>query len=364
MIPGGRPLRNLSSHWLEVAVVSLAAAVAMALLSTSLVGSWMFRSTLVYSLIYATAMGALSGVVLPPLVHRLPLTGGGRWLVLVGVILVIAVGATLAAGLAIAALGLSPSTSFWDRFRADLPIVALLGVVVGASMSLHGQLRSRLEAATLEIRTRELEQERTRKLALEARLSSLESRLRPHFLFNTLNAVTALVYEDPARAERTVERLAALLRFSLDAGQRGTVPIADELKIVVDYLEIEKARLGERLSYVVDADPDVDGCAVPPLSVQTVVENSVKHAVAPRRSGGRIRVETRAEGPRAIVSVWDDGPGFTLDAATPGHGLENLQSRLAVRFGANATLTVARRDGGTMVTISLPRLPIEQTLTA
>jgi two-component system, LytTR family, sensor histidine kinase AlgZ len=363
MSASDRPLRDISWHWLKVGVVSLAAALAVALLSTSLVGSWIFGSTLVYSLIYATVMGLLCGFVLRPLVHRLPGTGGGRWLALIGVLVVLAVVGTLAAGLVIAAVRLPPYTPFWGRFWADLPIVALVGVVVGSSMSLYGQLRSQLDAATLELRTRELEQERTRKLALEARLSSLESRLRPHFLFNTLNAITALVHEDPARAERTVERLAALLRFSLDAGQRGAVPMADELKIVIDYLEIEKARLGERLAYVVDADPDIDTCTVPPLSVQTLVENSVKHAIAPRRTGGRIRVVTRAEGPRAVVSVWDDGPGFTLDAMTPGHGLENLQSRLAVRFGAHAALTVAPRDGGTVVTMTLPRVPIEQTLT-
>ena len=363
MIPTDRPLKDLIGHWLEVAAASLAAAFAVALLSTSLVGSWVFSTTLGYSLVYATVMGTLCGLVLRPVVHRLPQTGGGRWLALLGVLLVLAVVGTLVAGVVIVAVRLPSSTPFWARFWADLPIVALVGVVVGSSMSLYGQLRSQLEAATLELRTRELEQERTRKLALEARLSSLESRLHPHFLFNTLNAITALVHEDPARAERTVERLAALLRFSLDAGQRGAVSVADELKIVIDYLEIEKARLGERLAYVVDADPDVDACAVPPLAVQTVVENSVKHAIAPRRAGGRIRVMTRAEGARAVVSVWDDGPGFTLDRIAPGHGLENLQSRLAVRFGGNAALTVASRDGDTVVTVSLPRVPIEQPLT-
>ena len=362
MTPGDRRLRDVTGHWLEVAVASVAAAFAVAFLSSSLVGSWMFASTLAYSLIYATVMGTLCGLVLRPVVHRLP-QGGGRWVALLGVLLVLAVVGTLIAGLVISAFRLPPYTPFWARFWADLPIVALVGVVVGSSMSLYGQLRSQLEAATLELRTRELEQERTRKLALEARLSSLESRLRPHFLFNTLNAITALVHEDPARAERTVERLAALLRFSLDAGQRGTVSLADELKIVLDYLEIEKARLGERLSYVIDAEPDVDTCAIPPLAVQTLVENSVKHAVAPRRAGGHLRVTTHAEGPRAIVSVWDDGPGFTLDRVTPGHGLENLQSRLAVRFGGTAALTVAPRDGGTAVTISLPRVAIEHTLT-
>jgi LytS/YehU family sensor histidine kinase len=92
-----------------------------------------------------------------------------------------------------------------------------------------------------------------------------------------------------------------------------------------------------------------------PLAVQTLVENSVKHAIAPSPKGGRLRVEAATDDGRLTVGVWDDGPGFTMSAALPGHGLENLQSRLAARFGGSAALSVVRRDGGTLVTLALPR---------
>ena len=92
-----------------------------------------------------------------------------------------------------------------------------------------------------------------------------------------------------------------------------------------------------------------------PLAVQTLVENSIKHAIAPNPKGGRLRVEAAADNGRLTVGVWDDGPGFTMAAALPGHGLENLQSRLAARFGTSAALSIARRDGGTLVTMALPR---------
>ena len=95
-----------------------------------------------------------------------------------------------------------------------------------------------------------------------------------------------------------------------------------------------------------------------PLAVQTLVENSIKHAIAPRPSGGRVRVEARTDNGRVVVGVWDDGPGFQLAAAIPGHGLENLQSRLHGRFGDAATLSVGRRDGGTLVTVALPRASV------
>ena len=139
--------------------------------------------------------------------------------------------------------------------RSTLPLNALLTATIGIAMVLFEGQRDRLAAMTLDLRTRQLEHERANKMALEARLATLEARLHPHFLFNTLNAISALIREDPEEAERTVERLAALLRFSLDATQRGLVPLGDELKIVVDYLEIERTRLGERLSYALKVAP-------------------------------------------------------------------------------------------------------------
>jgi LytS/YehU family sensor histidine kinase len=246
--------------------------------------------------------------------------------------------------------------SFWRCVGDSLPINALLTMTIGAGMSLYEAQRSRLAAVTLELRTRELEHERDRKLALQARLASLESRLQPHFLFNTLNAISVLIQDDPDEAERMVERLAALLRFSLDAGARGLVPLADELKIVTDYLEIEQARLGPRLSYALDVRPDAAACEVPPLAVQTLVENSVKHAIAPRPAGGRIRVTASVEGDRLVLGVWDDGPGLAPAAMRPGHGLDSLQTRLGARFGAAGRVAIARSEGGTLATVTLPRV--------
>jgi LytS/YehU family sensor histidine kinase len=266
------------------------------------------------------------------------------------------VGTPLSCGI-IGLLGLNAARSFAACVASDVGINVVLTLVLGIGLLLYEAQRARLDMVTLEMRTRELEHDRTRKMALEARLASLESRLRPHFLFNTLNAISALIQEDPDRAERTVERLAALLRFSLDATERGAVPLAEELRIVAHYLEIEETRLGERLSFVVDVAPEVAACEVPPLAVQTLVENSIKHAIAPRPEGGRVRVSASTDGAHLAVSVWDDGPGFTAAAIRPGHGLDNLQSRLVARFGADARLTVGRDDGGTLVTVRLPRTP-------
>src|SRR5438094_3383537 len=347
-------LRSLgSSHWVRVGAASVVAAVILTALF-ALAGHSHVSITLQSALVHAAAMTTLVSLTLPRLraivAHRPAAT---RWAVKMAVLVGLALAGTAVACAVITSLGFRPD-EFWTGYRSDLSIGVLITLTLGVGMGLYDTQRHRLDAVTAALRERELEHERARKMALEARLSSLEARLQPHFMFNTLNAISALIEEDPAQAERTVERLAALLRFSLDATERGLVPLAHELKIVADYLEIERTRFGERLSYVLDVAADAAACEVPPLAVQTLVENSVKHAIAPRPQGGRIRVEADVADAQLRVRVWDDGPGFTTAAIRPGHGLDNVQGRLAARFGPAAGLTVGQRDGGAVVTLSLP----------
>ena len=355
-MPSAARVRHTRSpaYWRRVAVVGLTTAVGLTVLFTVLGRTTSAPVMLKHSLVHSAIMAGLCGALLPGLRRRIaeasPLV---QWAITIPSLLGLAiVGTALACGLIFLT---GEHEVFWAPFVFSLPINAMLTMTLGVGMSLYEAQRARLDTVTLELRTRELEAERDRKLALQARLASLESRLQPHFLFNTLNAISSLIQDDPDHAERMVERLAALLRFSLDASERGLVPLADELKIVGDYLEIERARLGTRLSFTLDVDPEAAGREIPPLTIQTLVENSVKHAIAPRPAGGRIRVVASLAGDRLVLSVWDDGPGFTAAAMRPGHGLESLQARLAARFGAAAELTIAGRDGGTLVTVTVPR---------
>ena len=345
-------------YWVRIALVIAAASIATTLLRV-LVGGSALVSTLTHGVVYSGCIGALAGLILPPIRHRTKAVGRTvEWAATLLGLLVVAVAGTFLACVILGALGYDRGLSLRRRFGASFEMNALITAIIGVAMTLYESQRARLDALTLELRTKELERERDRKMALEARLSSLEARLHPHFLFNTLNAISELIHENPERAERTVERLAVLLRAALDATGRSTVPLARELEIVGDYLEIEKTRLGERLNYGIDVAPGAGACEMLPLAVQTLVENSIKHAIAPRPSGGRVQVEASTHDGRLVVGVWDDGPGFQLSAAIPGHGLENLQSRLAGRFGDAATLSVARRDGGTLVTVALPRAAV------
>jgi sensor histidine kinase YesM len=239
-------------------------------------------------------------------------------------------------------------SGLWIDLRGNMLLCVLITLAFGLVITAFSRLRGRLDQE-------ELARERALKLASEAQLASLESRLHPHFLFNTLNSVSSLIPVDPERAERLIERMSALLRFSLDAHAHGLVPVAQEMKIVSDYLEIEQARLGPRLRFTIDSSAVLDQARVPPLSVQTLVENSVKYAIAPDRQGGEIRVRAHQANGDLHIDVADSGPGFSLETVPAGHGLDNLRNRLAMLFDGKASLRVSRLDGWTTVGMILPR---------
>jgi sensor histidine kinase YesM len=260
----------------------------------------------------------------------------------------------LAAGFLFQIFGIVPRNFYWFRFRANLPFCVVITLVIGLGMATYHTLLYKLQAATLELRTRQVEQERAYKLLAEAQLSSLESRIHPHFLFNTLNSIAALIPSNPQLAEDTVGKLASLLRFSLNANYSGLVPLSQELKIVRDYLEIEKTRFGPRLSYEISVPATLDDVKVPPLALQSLVENSVKHVVSQRSQGATIQIAGSIDSGRILLEVIDDGPGFSLDAITPEHGLGNLIAHLQLLFGADGQLEVTRENGKTIVRLSFP----------
>ncbi|HEX4945807.1 MAG TPA: histidine kinase [Blastocatellia bacterium] len=278
-----------------------------------------------------------------------------NWFLLFLTVLVSALIGFFTGGLILVALG----TCTFDEFVTSLPrslrFSLLLGLTFGIGFFLYESLRRQLEETTLELRTKQLEEERARKLAIAAQLSSLESRVRPHFLFNTLNSISALIREEPAQAERMVERLSAMLRFSLDSNQRNAVLLRDEVKIVRDYLEIEQARFGERLRFQVAVAPELGMTTVPPFALQTLVENSIKHVVSARREGGEIQVKAEADGDAVKLEVWDDGPGCAVETIPAGRGIDNLQARLYALYGDQASLEFRQQNGHSIAALTLPR---------
>lgn len=254
-----------------------------------------------------------------------------------------------------AAVGFSYFNINWATWRISL----FMGVLFGVIMFAGDSLKLKLEKTELELRTKQLSEAKAKNLATEAQLSSLESRVRPHFLFNTLNSISALIREEPEKAEKTVERLAALLRFSLDAANQKTVALREEIRVVRDYLEIEKTRFGGRLKFSLDVENVAEDSKIPPFTLQTLVENSIKHHISKRSAGGEIRVSARIEDCFLRLEVWDDGAGFDESDISENHGLDNLQSRLAAHYGETANLKIERRDQFTIVSISISATEIK-----
>jgi LytS/YehU family sensor histidine kinase len=193
-----------------------------------------------------------------------------------------------------------------------------------------------------------------------ARLEALKLQLNPHFFFNSLASVRSLISEAPARARKMVGRLARLLREALQASDKKTVPLQDELSTTRTYLELEKVRFEDRLDWTIDAGEAALQRQVPYMLVQTLVENAVKHGIGQRRAGGTIRVEASVEDEESPLRLQVANPGELGKEADPergsGTGLENARERLRLLFGEEAALTLAQSGPETVTaTAQIPR---------
>jgi two-component system sensor histidine kinase AlgZ len=230
------------------------------------------------------------------------------------------------------ALGLLEPTSLRQT------MVAVLGLAFALAMSLWLQLR----------------EQRRMPADARARLAELQSRIRPHFLFNTLNTAMALVRSDPVRAEGVLEDLCELFRVALEDGGRGTATLASEIDLARRYLAIEALRFGPRLEVQWQLDPAADSARVPWLVLQPLVENAVRHGIEPCEEGGVLRVRTRARLGRAEIVIAN-----TLAAEArpnPGHGvaLANVRERLRLLYDLDAQFDAGIDHGRFRVRIEVP----------
>ena len=305
--------------------------------------------------IYVVLIAAPAHWLLPRLRPRL--AGRGtveKWTVFVIALAAISGAGSVIGGVILFALNLEPGATLRTLLRESVKLSVLLALLVGVVHAMVILLRDRLQTTESKLQAREAQYEQALKLASEARLAALEARVHPHFLFNALNTVASLIPTAPAQAEGLVQRLSALLRFSLDAHQSGLVALHREIKIARDYLEIEQARFGSRLRFSIEMLGDVANKQVPPLSVQTLVENSVKHAVGPARDGADIRIRAVADGAGVRVEVADTGPGFSGSDLPAGHGLDTLRKRLTALFGDDDPLRITTLDNWTTVAFRAP----------
>ena len=192
--------------------------------------------------------------------------------------------------------------------------------------------------------------------AHEARLAALRGQLSPHFLFNALNTLQALIGENPALAESLMSQLGALLRRSLSHARQVTVPLEEELALVADYLSVEQQRFGSRLRLVWQVPATLPTVQVPPFCIQILAENAIKHAVSRMSRPVTVTLSVQVRGDEVEISLTDDGPGIDLSRIQASIGLSNLLLRLEQLYGGRATLQAERLEPGTRVTIRLPLL--------
>ena len=220
--------------------------------------------------------------------------------------------------------------------------------IVGVSYALGYYRESRARA----IRAAHLET----RLA-EARLKTLEAELHPHFLFNTLHAISSLVHTQPDAADRMISRLSDLLRITFSRSDAACIPLHEELEFLQKYLEIEQTRFQDRLAVDYDIDPDTLDAEVPRLILQPLVENAIKHGVAPHTGPGAISIGSRRDGERLCLVVRDNGMGLSGGARARLHGgvgLSNTRDRLECLYGADHALDFRESNPGLTVEMRLP----------
>jgi len=244
---------------------------------------------------------------------------------------------------AIAAIRNSP-VMIWNLLMGSW----LYLVVAGLSYAVRAHRR---------IRAEETAAAEARLLAQQAQLVALRAQVNPHFLFNALHSVGALVASDPVRADTALECLGDLLRYAL--GTEDEVLFAQEWRFTQDYLAFEQLRLADRLKVRTDVDAAALPVPVPPLIFQPLVENAVRHGIADRPEGGCISLGARIDDVRLILQVSDDGNG-KASVTTDGLGLGSVRRRLAALYGGRATLRIDPHGPGFAVTIELPVKPADE----
>lgn len=235
------------------------------------------------------------------------------------------------------------------RYLMEAPGALLGFATMLAALALADEILRRRHQETTRL---ELE----RALA-ESQLRSLRLQLQPHFLFNALNTISEQLHEDPAAADRLIGRLSELLRASLRSADGSAVPLRDELALLDAYADLMRARFGARLTITVDAPQELTDALVPPVLLQPLVENAVRHGGLERAGTARVTVTVRRDDAQLTLRVHDDGPGIAdgRDPLTAGTGLSTTARRLALMHGEAARIEAANAaEGGFAVTITLP----------
>jgi LytS/YehU family sensor histidine kinase len=191
----------------------------------------------------------------------------------------------------------------------------------------------------------------------ELELKLLQAQIEPHFLFNTLSSITVLVDTDPDKAKAMMNRFSDLLRGCFHAARNRAVPISQEIELIANYLDIHKVHMGDRLSYDINIPDNILDHPIPPLLIQPLVENSIKHGLGPKIEGGEISIRGAVEGNVIIIMVVDSGIGIKEKTIGNGIGLESIRKRIQMLYNTNGRLILEEnKPSGVRAIIEVPRL--------
>jgi sensor histidine kinase YesM len=334
----------------QIITINLSAVIVVTMLNYVQAGRAAFSPTnLLSTIINSNCIGTLCGIVIT---RGVPLFYSDSILLRLAKIIAAIFAATLL-GIIISNVLLNVFFGIAEGGKYFLPgsnkIIFSLIIALGFGLSSYFY-----ELSQAKLRQKEIDEAHIKTLAAEAQLASLESKIHPHFLFNTLNSIAALIREDPVLAEKTVEKLSSLLRYSLDASGKSLASLKQEIEITEKYLEIEKVRFDERLIYKIDADERCANIKLPPLALQTLVENSIKHVASKTSALTEIIVSVAENGEKITIKVCDGGKGFADADLKRNHGLDNLNKRLQTLFDGAADLQILKNETG-CVCLHLPK---------
>jgi sensor histidine kinase YesM len=241
----------------------------------------------------------------------------------------------------------------WSDPQAWVAVV--LGLFFGGIGTITYFLSQRIEQLDAEVKQRRLTEMESERRQMEAQLKMLQAQIEPHFLFNTLANVSSLIDSDPVLAKTLLERLNDWLRIALLRARSEQATLGDELEMLENYLQILKIRFGERLRWKVEVADDARRLVFPPMLLQPLVENAVRHGIEPKIGGGEIAIRTNNDKTTLCIEVSDSGVGL-IGVEGGGAGLANVRARLAALFGdAGKLLLESNTHGGVTATLELPR---------
>ena len=333
-------MSNVRNHLLNYFYVGLFS-LAIAVLLWSLASDASFKSYLLTAVLIGfsvnTAFTLLQPLLerhLPPYIAPIPGTVLG-----------------LGVGMLLAGLVQGDPTFFFLRTSLVVPLFfGVLGFVLFWTRERLNAMRAQL-AQTKSLKLAEEKQH------VETQLRLLQAQIEPHFLFNTLSNIAGMIESKPKEAETTLVNLTTLLRSSLKRTRKQIVTLADELEIVCAYLEIQRTRMQDRMRYQINMEPTLESLPLPPLLLQPLVENAIKHGIEPMESGGNITIDISRKGSGVQIRVADTGNGIDPSGVTAGEGtgLKNIRDRLAALYSDEASLHITdNKPQGIIATLTLP----------